>query len=332
MTEELLVSGEALPDDQACPACGCSKARTLFRGTDRLYGTTSKSFLVIECADCHLLRLYPYPTPAELPHYYPDNYWYAAPGEAATDRADRWAEAYRQLVLRDHTSFVRRALADCEAGPVLDAGCGGGLFLRMLNPENRRVMGLDFSADAASIAWRVNRVPAVCATLTKAPFADGTFGAITMFHVLEHLFNPASYLEAAYRLLKPGGRLVVQVPNAACWQFLLFGENWSGVDVPRHLVNFKASDLEKLLHSCGFEVVRRKYFSLRDNPAGLATTLAPALDPMARRIRRTPETPAWKMLKDATYFALVLLSLPFTLLEAACMAGSTVMMEARKRQ
>lgn len=324
------VAPEALPDDQVCPACGCNQARTLFRGTDRLYGTTAKSFLVIECRECQLLRLYPYPSPSELQQYYPDNYWYSSAGES--DHADRLAESYRRLVLGDHLRFVRQALRHCEPGPVLDTGCGGGLFLRMLEPEGRAIVGLDFSAGAASIAWNTNGVPAVCASLTRAPFAPGTFSLISMFHVLEHLFNPAGYLEAAHRLLKPGGRLVVQVPNAACWQLLLFGENWSGLDIPRHLVNFKTGDLEKLLASCGFEIVRRKYFSLRDNPAGLATTLAPALDPMARRIRRTPESPAVKLLKDAVYFGLVLLSLPFTVLEAACAAGSTIMVEARKKQ
>lgn len=49
----------------------------------------------------------------------------------------------------------------------------------------------------------------------------------------------------AHELLDPAGRLVVQVPNAASWQFLMFGEHWNGVDVPRHLWNFRVTDLEK---------------------------------------------------------------------------------------
>jgi hypothetical protein len=83
---------------------------------------------------------------------------------------------------------------------------------------------------------------------------------------------------------------VVQVPNAASWQFRLLGRRWSGVDVPRHLFDFRGRDVERLLEECGMEVVRRKYFSLRDNPAGLASSVAPALDPMARRVRRVAES------------------------------------------
>ena len=91
------------------------------------------------------------------------------------------------------------------------------------------------------------------------------------------------------------------------------------------------SDVVKLMEGCGFEVVRRKYFSLRDNPAGLASSVAPALDPMARRVRRVAERAGARLAKDLAYFALTAAALPFTLAEAAFRAGSTVMMEARKR-
>ena len=110
------------------------------------------------------------------------------------------------------------------------------------------------------------------------------------------------------------------------------GAAWNGVDVPRHLYDFRPADLDRLLNSCGFEVLRRKYFSLRDNPAGLATSLAPGLDPMARRVRQSREGPGVRLAKDLLYGALSLAALPFTALEAACRAGSTIMIEARKKR
>ncbi len=316
------------PTSRVCPACAGASFRVLFGGSDRLYRTTTRQFSVVECRECRLMRLYPWPEPAELCEYYPDSYWFAPEQELA----GRWEETYRRVVLHDHIRFVERALRESgESGPIVDVGCGGGLFLHMLAERGHRGIGLDFSCDAAVIAWRRYGVPVVCGTLAHAPFAAGSCSAVTMFHVLEHLYDPVSYLESARELLRAGGRLVVQVPNAACWQFLLFGENWSGADIPRHLVDFRARDLEVLLDQCGFEVVRRKHFSLRDNPAGLATSIAPSLDPMARRIRRVPETPLRRLLKDLLYFSLVLACLPFTLLEAACGAGCTITVEARKK-
>lgn len=321
------MSGAVADSRDLCPACGESEMRTLCHGADRLFATTDEQFLVVECRQCRLIRLFPRPTPERLRGYYPDSYWH----DPSRDTADRLAEFWRRFVLRDHVRFVKRAARSVPDASVLDVGCGGGLFLREMSLKHDRAFGLDFSVNAASVAWSTNGIPVSCGALPQAPFRDEAFGLITMFHVLEHLYDPISYLEAARRLLRADGRLVVQVPNAACWQFLLFGEAWNGLDVPRHLIDFKAKDLEQLLEFTGFEVVRRKHFSLRDNPAGMASTLASGLDPMGRRVRGVDETPRMKLLKDLAYFALVVGSIPFTLVEAICGAGSTIMLEARKR-
>jgi SAM-dependent methyltransferase len=312
----------------ACLLCGGAEAAPWRRQTDRLYGTTSKEFAVVRCARCGLARLEPAPAPDELREYYPENYWFAPdPGAAA-----RLEEAYRRLVLRDHVRFVERAMRECGArGPLLDVGAGGGLFLGVMRRRGFRVVGLDFSREAAGIAWKRQGAPSVCASLEHAPLREGAFAGITMFHVLEHLPDPRAYLAAARRLLAPEGRLVVQVPNAGSWQARLLGKRWNGLDVPRHLFDYRDRDLEALLHGAGFAVVRRKYFSLRDNPAGLASSIAPGLDPMARRIRRIPESGGARLAKDMAYFALTVASLPFAAGEAVFRAGATVMMEARPR-
>jgi SAM-dependent methyltransferase len=306
--------------------------RILFSSTDRLYATTNEVFQVVECRGCRLIRLNPQPSPAELHRFYPAQYWFSPEATAAA----QLEQMYRRIVLGDHLRFVERALRESEQeGPVLDVGCGGGLFLQLLRQRGhtgnaRRFIGLDFSLDAAEAAWKTGTVGVACGSLTEAPFKPGSCAAVTMFHVLEHLHDPSSYLKAAHQLLAPDGRLIVQVPNAACWQFLLFGERWNGIDVPRHLINFRSADLDQLLNTCGFEVLRHKYFSLRDNPAGMATSIAPHLDPMSRRLRKVDDSDRTRLIKDLLYMGLVAASLPFTILEAACRAGSTVMVEARK--
>ncbi|MBI3207704.1 MAG: class I SAM-dependent methyltransferase [Candidatus Solibacter usitatus] len=311
-----------------CPSCSCGEMRSIFSGSDTLYRTSEDSFLIVQCANCGLMRLYPWPEPAKLFHYYPRDYWYV-PEE---DASGRFAEIYRRFVLSDHVRFVQRAVRESEEeGVVADVGCGGGLFLSMMARRGARVLGIDFALHAAHAAWKVNGVPAICGSLGHSPLAPESCAAVTMFHVLEHLYDPVAYVEEARRMLKPNGRLIVQVPNADCWQFLLLGERWNGVDIPRHLFHFRARDLRGLLQDCGFEIVREKHFSWRDNPAGLATSIAPWLDPMSRRVRQVPESPNVTILKDLTYFGLVLLSWPVTLLEAACRRGSTIMMEARKK-
>jgi SAM-dependent methyltransferase len=273
-----------------------------------------------------MVRLDPQPPPGELHRYYPSNYWFA-PG---TTTASRLEEAYRRLVLRDHVRFVSQALAGTKArGPLLDVGCGGGLFLGIMRERGVNVVGLDFSREAAAVAWSRQQVPAIVADLEHVPLRPGGFAAITMFHVVEHLYDPAAYFAAARKLLAPDGRLIVQVPNAASGQARLLGHRWNGFDVPRHLNNFRDRDLETVLSRSGFEVVRRKYFSLRDNPAGLASSLAPRWDPMARRVRRVEESDGLRLAKDLAYFGLVVASVPFAVIEAMLGAGASVMIEAR---
>lgn len=279
---------------------------------------------MVKCARCGLMRLSPQPAPERLRSYYPAHYWFAPGGSAAS----RLEEAYRRVVLRDHLSFLLPAAA---GGPLLDAGCGGGLLLAMARQRGVRGIGLDTSQEAARIASSRLGVPVVCASLDHAPFPDGRFRAISMYHVLEHLANPRAYLRAAHRLLAPEGRLIVQVPNAASWQARLLGRRWNGLDIPRHLFDFRECDLAGLLDAAGFQVVRRKHFSLRDNPAGFASSLAPSLDPMARRVRGVREGGTARLWKDLAYFGLLLAGLPFTALEAAFGAGSTIMLDARKK-
>ena len=275
---------------EACILCGSNAGTTLFRATDRLYRTTDKTFDLVACSGCGLIRLSPKPTPAESAQYYPGNYWF----DPAESTAGRLEELYRRWVLRDHVRFVTRALQDVEAsGLILDIGCGGGLFPGMLRERGYRAVGLDISPDAAALAWKRHGVPAVAGEIGQSPIAPNTCAAVTMFHVLEHLDQPECYLREACRLLRPGGRLIVQVPNAACWQFALLGAAWNGVDTPRAHSSISATpDLEKLLgRNPASRCCARNIFPGATIPPVWPRSLAPSLDPMARRVRGHNESP-----------------------------------------
>jgi len=274
-----------------------------------------------------MIRLYPRLNPEELRRFYP------AQAQPEDGSPGFWKKLLRRFLFLDHVRFVRSALDEVPGDrPVLDVGCGAGLFLRELNLPQQRMVGLDFSVNAAATAWGRNAVPAICGALPSAPFPPGTFAAITMFQVLEHLYDPSVYIEAAARLLCPEGRLIVQVPNAGSWQFLLLGERWSGLDIPRHLLLFRSDDLENLLVYCGFEIVRRKRFSLRDDPLTLATSLAPGLNPDVRRARGADENQAATVVKHLLFGLLWLIALPIAVLESSCCGGATLTVEARLKR
>jgi SAM-dependent methyltransferase len=303
--------------------------RTLCSGEDFLYHSTERSFLFVECQECRMVRLYPRPEPEEIRRYYPP----ALTESERTCPHGKLSRFVQRLLMRGHVKFVRQAVKRVPGDePVLDVGCGTGRFLRELNLPQQRLVGIDFSVDAAAEAWACNAVPAVCGALTSAPFAAGRFAAITMFQVLEHLYDPSVYVQAAAHLLHPEGRLIVQVPSASAWQFLLFGERWSGLDIPRHLVLFHYKDLEKLLDYCGFEIVRRKRFSLLDDPTMLATSLVPSLNPRVRLVRGVDENDMAAIVKHLLFGLFWLLALPIAAIESACHGGATLMVEARLKR
>jgi len=311
--------------ETSCALCGVRLYETRHTLSDRLYRTTDEEFEVIECRGCGLLRMEPQPPVKELKQYYPDLYW--AKGKTRHGLAG----IYRRIVLRDHVRFVRRTVKQMglTRARILDMGCGAGDLLHSLRDRGYAAIGLDIAESALHAAAEVG-VPGVRADHSSAPFPDGSFDIVMMFHLLEHIPNPDAAIREAWRLLADGGRMILQVPNADSWQYALLGRYWSGLDVPRHLYDFGRHDLEEFLRRNRFSAERWKFFSLRDNPPALATSLAPWMEPMARRVRRPDRNALLRLCGDLAYFCLVCSCVPFAIAEATFRRGATMMVQAEK--
>jgi SAM-dependent methyltransferase len=310
---------------RACPSCGSVATSALWTVTDRLFRTTSRSFSIRRCRGCSIEYLHPQPTVDELATYYPAAYW-VGPG-AGRGVFHRLLEFYRRFVLVDHVRFVRRIVRDQRtAGTfagILDVGCGDGSFLEAFG--ERPAVGLDWSRTAVD-AVRSRGFHAVRGTLPDAPFRDGAYSVITMFHYLEHVAPVRHHLESVRRLLRPGGRLVVQVPNADSWQSRILRSRWAGYDPPRHLINYSTATLRRTLTEHGFRIVRQTHLSLRDNPTTLINSLAPQLYPPA--IPAKGSNGLSRSLGSLAYLAAVLVAAPLCQLEGSVGYGAAVMCEA----
>jgi SAM-dependent methyltransferase len=311
-----------------CPECG-GAGRRRFAVHDRLFRTTDRRFEISACTACGLQFLWPQPAAQELPGFYPTGYW-VGPSDRrpGAGQLAGWLERYRRAVLVDHVRFVgalvERQRATGEWRGLLDVGCGDGSFLEALGA--RPALGLDWSAEAVR-AVAARGFPSLRGRLLATPLAPGSLSVVTMFHYLEHVTGAGDHLAAARRLLGPGGRLVVQVPNAAAWQCRLLRGRWGGYDPPRHLVNYDTQTLRRALERHGFRVRRTTHRSLRDNPTTLANSLAPGLYPPAR-LGRADRRTALDGLASLAYLGLVLVAMPLTSIEAALGRGAAVMMEA----
>jgi len=311
--------------NHACPMCGVYLVNAKHLLPDRLYKTSDEMFNITECRGCGLMRLDPRPDEADMHKYYPDRYW------ACGATRHGLAGFYRRFMLRDHLQFVRKAIRalDILKARVLDLGCGAGDLLAVLRKGGHSGIGMDISHSALRAAAEL-KVPGVCGSYRQAPYADSSFDVVMMFHVLEHIPDPDVAIATASKLLRPSGRLLIQVPNADCMQYGILGKRWIGLDCPRHLYDYRRQDLENLLVRNGFAILRRKHFSWRDNAPCLATSLAPWLDPMARRVLRPKCNLLLRLIGDFMYFGLTMACWPFAIFESLFRRGATIMADAEK--
>jgi SAM-dependent methyltransferase len=228
----------------ACHLCGCPESETLFVARDRLR-LTDQAFEVRKCRECGLAWTWPPATEGDLAAYYPTDYW----GER-TEPTHEWIVGTQ----REKTTVVERHVPD--GGRILDVGCGAGFFLRALDPKRWDRWGVEIGPDSAAVADRhVGPDRVFSGRLEDAPLSASTFDVVAFWASLEHLVAPRAELGLARRLLRPSGRLVVQVPNADSAQARRFGADWFALDIPRHRFHFSPATLERLLVDAGFEVV-----------------------------------------------------------------------------
>jgi SAM-dependent methyltransferase len=141
---------------------------------------------------------------------------------------------------------------------VLDVGCGRGLLLDGLRRLGWRVVGTELDERAAHYARHRLGLHVFTGSLQGMAFPDDEFDLVVLWHVLEHLPCPLAVLCEVSRILRPGGLLVLAVPDFASCEAQWAGPHWFHLDVPRHLTHFTPRTLEGLVREAGLRVRRRE--------------------------------------------------------------------------
>jgi 2-polyprenyl-3-methyl-5-hydroxy-6-metoxy-1,4-benzoquinol methylase len=324
-------------ENAACPICRQPDAVSCSPGRDRLFGLAPGVFQLFRCTSCECIFQHPLPDDSSLAKFYPQEYWWADESERRSGPArlfQNLEKAYREFVVADHVRFLNDCFREKAPGGklLLDIGCGSGTFLHVAQGHGYIPHGMDQSARAVEIAQKQYGFPARQGEIGINVWGDDRFDCVTMFHVLEHLADPRHCLRYISSLLQPGGIAIIQVPNISSIQARLFGNCWYGLDVPRHVINYSPKALGFLLGDAGLEYRMFPRFSLRDNPAAIASSLVPWLDPVRRKGRRLDSSPMASGAMEIAYLGLVLLALPAALLESAFGCGGTLWAYAWKKQ
>jgi SAM-dependent methyltransferase len=218
-----------------------------------------------------MIRLDPRPDTSEMGKYYTSETYARAEDAEGTESelAKRLNEYNRRLAQRASEAMQTNA----AGSRVLDVGCGDGRFLLAMATLGAAVEGLETDPVAAGLARRrtggvIHEVPLEDATLPAA-----SFDLVSLLHVLEHVPDPRATLTEAKGLLKPGGTLLLALPNAGSLEAKLFRSAWYPLDLPRHYWGFAPRTLTRLVEECGFTTPRVRHFPFLFLPQSLRYSL-----------------------------------------------------------
>jgi SAM-dependent methyltransferase len=202
------------------------------------------TFPLVRCTSCGLLRLHPQPDAATLTAAYGSSYApHTRPG--LSGKAKGWLERRSVRNLRRYLAAPRR---------VLDVGCAtGDLLLAIREAGNPNVVGVEVGTTAASVA-RDRGLDVHEAELDDVAFPDDSFDTAILSHTLEHVPDPLVTVREVRRILRPGGALILWLPNVESTEARVLGKHWIGYDPPRHLTTFGVSTLSTALWNAGLHV------------------------------------------------------------------------------
>jgi len=172
--------------------------------------------------------------------------------------------------------IVRRLLSDLETGRILDLGCGGGTFSRMLAQDGRAVVAVDIDRGLLK-SMGDPRVSCVQADAQSLPFRKGCIDAVVSLSLLEHLRNPDDCVRELRRVCRADGKVIAQVPNPrwlfephSKWPLLFWMREEFQNTIFEHLripwVNMKLTveSVQRIFERQGFSLAWRREFHLSE--------------------------------------------------------------------
>ena len=237
----------------SCPVCKSGDINPLLTVTD--YTVSQEDYTIWQCGHCSLRFTQDVPSADAIAPYYksPD---YISHTNTSEGLINKLYQSVRKYTLQKKAKFIA-SQTGVIGGKLLDVGCGTGGFLNVMRKEGWEVLGLEPDEEARELARKLYRLTVFEASqLNQLP--AGSFDAITLWHVLEHVHDLHPYIEQLKGLLKPTGKLFIAVPNYQSLDAQIYRRDWAAYDVPRHLYHFTPQSMANLVKAHGLSIKARQ--------------------------------------------------------------------------
>ena len=205
---------------------------------------------LVKCRSCGLVYAQPRLREADVMKRYSPDYFYKE--YLPVFRADE--TSYDLDLVRGHYHLYLQLIAPLAAAGrrLLDVGSGAGFFLKAAEGAGWDV---EVSTAAADYANRVLRVKVRRAKLEDVAFGPDTFDVVTLLDTIEHLGDPDLAMAEIFRILKPGGRLILNTPDLRSLSRRVLGKSWAVLTPAEHLQYYTKKTLRRTLEKAKFRVI-----------------------------------------------------------------------------
>jgi 2-polyprenyl-3-methyl-5-hydroxy-6-metoxy-1,4-benzoquinol methylase len=232
-----------------CPVCGTEEKEVFLHLTDHF--VSKEAFTISRCNNCQFCFTDPRPSLEESHKYY-ESEEYVSHSKTDKGITNYLFHRARQFTIKSK----RRIAAKYSSGKtILDYGCGTGEFLAAMANSGWDARGIEPNTVAREHAREKYEIEVYDESAIES-IPDNSLDAITLWHVLEHIYPLQNRLHSFHKMLKQNGTLIVAVPNTNSFDAKRYGAFWAAYDVPRHLYHFAPDNIKRLLAESGFTFVR----------------------------------------------------------------------------
>lgn len=237
----------------SCNLCGADDCRELYPSTlntnGHLLGGSAflctspdygEHYRIVQCNRCGFIYANPHADPKDVLKAYED----------VVDPVYLQEREGREYTFRKHLNALHGITGEPNGRKLLDVGAYIGVFVETARRMGWEAEGIEPSTWAVAHAHE-NGLPVKQGTLTSGGFRDESFDVITMWDVIEHFDNPLSEINYAFRLLKPGGVVVIHTIDAGSVTARMMGAKWPFL-MEMHIMFFSRATLRKMLERAGF--------------------------------------------------------------------------------